>query len=733
MATLDMEWIGRFQVLRVLGEGGMGVVYVARDPNLSREVAIKTIHLTPLVAGESPESQRTRLFQEAKSAGMLRHPNIVTIYDVEESAGIAFIVMELVQGSTLHERVKARRLTWDETVRILSQIAEALDFAHQRGVIHRDVKPANIVLDQGDIVKLTDFGIAKICQRQAGEFTFKGCGTPLYMSPEQIQNSEITGQSDQFSLSVIAYQMLTGEVPFHGETEFGTMEAIASAPRPSAHRANPSLPPGVDEPLMRAMSISPGERFSSCREFVQALSLSLQPVETRNPVTKSVPTASKRTIRKSAPSKPGVSRWWAGLLAAMLVAAAAAFAYLYWRPQRAGISNSLKIISFSAEPHSIPVGGVITLRWNVSGASRVVIDGGVGQVGSSGTAEVVPKDNTYYTLSAYGAGTEVTAKSFISVQRANGTPRTSSPIRRLSSGSSKIVPGERTTSIQNPDNSLTGSHLNPGNGSQGSLNSGHEDAQALLDEGKTAYLGKGRKADSAEAAGLFTRAANLGSSEAMVLLGTMYTQGEGVPRDYAHAVRLFQQAANAGNARGMDNLAHMYADGYGVNRSLEQAAFWYKKAADLGDADATYHLGMLYENGNGVPRDRDQALRLYSRAAALGKQEATLRMKALSATANPQLALFSIEPSVIQAGQPRQYKLVGAGLSLDSLVFVDGASAVGSHLGPNGNHHPVEASSTGSWARIYIYLDPSSRLRSSTITVQSGSSRASLVVPVSER
>src|SRR5579884_1998000 len=123
MAALDIEWIGRFQVLRVLGEGGMGVVYLARDPNLSREVAIKTIHLTPLVAGESPESQRIRLFQEAKSAGMLRHPNIVTIYDVEESAGIAFIVMELVQGSTLHERLKARCLTWDETVRILSQIA----------------------------------------------------------------------------------------------------------------------------------------------------------------------------------------------------------------------------------------------------------------------------------------------------------------------------------------------------------------------------------------------------------------------------------------------------------------------------------------------------------------------------------------------------------------------------------------------------------------------------------
>lgn len=726
MATLDIEWIGRFQILRVLGAGGMGVVYVARDPNLSREVALKTFHLTPLIAGEPPESQRMRLFQEAKSAGMLHHPNIVTIYDVEESAGIAFIVMELVQGSTLLERLKARTLSWDEALRILSQIADALDFAHQSGVIHRDVKPANIVLDQSDLVKLTDFGIAKICQRQAGEFTFKGCGTPLYMSPEQIQNSEITGQSDQFSLSVIAYQMLTGEVPFHGETEFRTMEAIASAPRPSAHRANPSLPPGVDGPLMRAMSISPGERFSSCREFVEALSLSLQPAGARKPAIKGVPDTSERT-------KSPVSRLWAGLFVAALTAAVMAFAYLHWRPRDAGISNSPKIISFSANPRSVPAGGVVTLRWDVSGARQVVIDGGVGQVGSTGTAEVVPKDNTYYTLSAYGAGTEVTAKSFISVQRTDSMPRTSSPNVRSSSRPPRIVPGEGTPSIPNREDSLAGAHPSPGNGSQGGLSPASEDAQMLLEDGKTAYLGRGRKADSTEAARLFTRAADLGNSEATVLLGAMYTQGEGVPRDYAHAVRLFQQAANAGNVRGMDNLAHMYADGYGVNRSLEQAAFWYKKAADSGDADATYHLGMLYENGNGVAQDRDQALRLYSRAAALGKKEATLRMRALSASANPQVALLSIEPSVIQAGQARQYKLVGAGLSLDSLVFVDGASAVGSHLGPNSNHHPVEASATGSWARVYIYLDPSSRLQSSTITVQSGSSRASLVVPVSER
>jgi serine/threonine protein kinase len=213
-----MDRIGRYKIVRELGRGAMGVVYHAIDPNIGRPVAIKTIPLGSTRTPEEQERLRERLFREARSAGILSHPGIVTIYDVEQQGDNAYIAMEYVDGPTLDAVLSGpQMLTQEEMFSILGQTAVALDYAHGKGIVHRDIKPANIMIAGDGTVKITDFGIAKVT---AGEqFTMTGSivGTPHYMSPEQVQGQAVDGRSDQFSLAVIAFEMLTREKPYTGE------------------------------------------------------------------------------------------------------------------------------------------------------------------------------------------------------------------------------------------------------------------------------------------------------------------------------------------------------------------------------------------------------------------------------------------------------------------------------------------------------------------------------------
>lgn len=267
-----MESIGRFQIVRELGRGAMGVVYHAIDPNIGRPVAIKTIRLGDLDNVEEREKLRERLFREARSAGILNHPNIVTIYDVEEEDGVAYIAMEFVNGPTLDQLMSAKEpLDCDRMFLVLRQAAAGLDYAHSKDIVHRDVKPGNIMLAEGGIVKVTDFGIAKATT--SDQFTMTGAivGTPNYMSPEQVQGLAVSGHSDQFSLAVIAFEMLTGEKPFPGEHLTTVVyKIVAEEPAPPA-RLNASLGARVDAVLRRALAKKPEERFETCTEFVDAL------------------------------------------------------------------------------------------------------------------------------------------------------------------------------------------------------------------------------------------------------------------------------------------------------------------------------------------------------------------------------------------------------------------------------------------------------------------------------
>ena len=267
-----MDRIGRYKIVRELGRGAMGVVYHAIDPNIGRPVAIKTIQLGEVRNPEEQKRLRERLFREARSAGILSHPGIVTIYDVEEQGGLAYIAMEYVDGPTLDQVMsEPRPLDAERMFSILGQTASALDYAHGKGIVHRDIKPANIMIADDGTAKITDFGIAKITTSEQFTMTGSIVGTPHYMSPEQVQGQPVDGRSDQFSLAVIAYEMLTGEKPYTGEHLTTVVYKIVAEEAAPAHRVNPSLGSGIDGSLRKALAKKPDDRYRTCCEFAAAL------------------------------------------------------------------------------------------------------------------------------------------------------------------------------------------------------------------------------------------------------------------------------------------------------------------------------------------------------------------------------------------------------------------------------------------------------------------------------
>ena len=251
----------------------MGIVYKALDPAIGRTIAIKSIRLQELTDETERARLRERLFREAQSAGILSHPNIVTIYDIAEQDGMAYIFMEFVNGPPFEKMLKVDKTPDKETLlSIFRQTAAALDYAHKKGIVHRDIKPANIMIHEDGVAKITDFGVAKIMSQQ---MTLAGTmmGTPSYMSPEQVQSGTITGRADQFALAVIAYETLTGEKPFAAEYLPTLLYKIVREDPLPAQRLNNTLSPQVDKILRQALAKIPEDRFETCAEFINALAL----------------------------------------------------------------------------------------------------------------------------------------------------------------------------------------------------------------------------------------------------------------------------------------------------------------------------------------------------------------------------------------------------------------------------------------------------------------------------
>ena len=267
--------LGRFEVVRELGKGAMGIVYLARDPLIGRLVALKTIRLADSGDEEEVREFQQRFIREAQAAGILSHPAIVTVHDIgqDEEKAVSFIAMEYVEGPTLKELLQqGKALTHATIARICEQVAEALDFAHSKGIVHRDVKPANIIICGEDRVKITDFGIAKIAS-EAVNLTTTGqfLGTPNYMAPEQVKGSSVDGRTDVFALGVVLYECLTRRKPFGGDSLTTISYRIVHEPFATPHEVDPTVPIEFDEVVNRCLAKDPRDRYQRARDVAAAL------------------------------------------------------------------------------------------------------------------------------------------------------------------------------------------------------------------------------------------------------------------------------------------------------------------------------------------------------------------------------------------------------------------------------------------------------------------------------
>jgi serine/threonine-protein kinase len=308
MVDLTGKTLGNNQIIEEIGRGGMAVVYRAFQTSLNRFVAVKVLPAQLAMDRQFVD----RFVREARAAASLRHPNIVVVHDVGEQDGLYFIVMEYLEGRTLQELIQQEGpLLPERTARILEQTCAALDHAHQRGFVHRDVKPSNIFVGEGDRVTLTDFGIAKAAW-EAHQLTQTGMlvGTPEYMSPEQAEGEEVDHRTDLYAMGVVLFQMLTGKVPFRRTTPHATLHAVIYEPPPSPRELNPALPPAMESVLLKAVAKQPEQRFQSGAEMGSALraAVSGRTVMGAGPVT---------DARKKRSASPVI--WLMAAVAAVLV------------------------------------------------------------------------------------------------------------------------------------------------------------------------------------------------------------------------------------------------------------------------------------------------------------------------------------------------------------------------------------------------------------------------------
>ena len=339
-----LDHVGRYRIIGEVGKGAMGVVYRATDPTIGRTVALKTMRVD--VHGIEAEEMLQRFRNEAKAAGVMNHSNIVTIYDAGEQDGMFYIAMECIEGVTLHRLLADQRvLPAEQVVEYSRQVCAGLDYAHSHGVVHRDVKPANIMIEADGTLKIMDFGIAKA--GGAGMTTAgQVLGTPNYMSPEQVKGRPLDGRSDLFSFGVILYEMVTGEKPFTGESVTTIVYKIVHETPIPPRNLDATIHPGLSSVITKALAKSPDERFQNGAELVKALQdykdygpagEPAPEVTTHAPAPAAgapiaAPVPAKAAAAKGAKKKAS-SEWglYAGVALAALVLAGAGIAYLRHR------------------------------------------------------------------------------------------------------------------------------------------------------------------------------------------------------------------------------------------------------------------------------------------------------------------------------------------------------------------------------------------------------------------
>src|SRR5580700_10154670 len=624
--------IGQYEIRELLGEGGLGQVHAAFDTVLQRNVAMKS--LRPEMLSDTNFVERFRA--EATSLARLNHPNITTIYSLIPDGKNLYMVMELVRGHTLDDILKERNapIAARESLAIIAQAADGLAYAHSMGVIHRDIKPSNLMIAENGVLKIMDFGIARV--RGSQRLTRSGSivGTLAYMAPEQLRGEEGDEACDIYSLAIVLYELLTGAPPFSANSEYDLMQAqINERPARLISRV-PGLDSKVETAIMRALSKKPNQRFASARAFSDALGASAMRLDapkilhndTRLIETPANPiqiAPARRSVFDKLPNIPGLAP---ELRAAVYGAGAAAVVAL----------AVIGILSFHS---SSPPPSVVIAKPAVT--PPPVIPTALPQTPKTQPATNAPPPASAPSPSDAAALSGPLADIVAAANRGDPAAQNQLGVKYaqgengLTRDDTKAVEWYRKAANQGLPKAQTnlGDMYFFGRGglAQSNLDAlswylkaaqqDWPDAQYRL--GYMYEKGQGTDKDVTKAVQLYRSAAEHGYPEAQNLMGILYATGsDGVTQDDKQALDWYQKAADQGFAKAEKNLGDMYFFGHGIDKDFAQALTWYGKAADQQFAEAQFRLGFMYEKGLGVEQSNQNAIDQYTKAVRSGSVDA---------------------------------------------------------------------------------------------------------------
>lgn len=631
---VEAQSLGRYRIERELGRGASGIVYQALDTSLERQVALKAVSTAGL-DGHEKQDLLARFKREATAAARLAHPNIVTIYDFGHESDTAFIVMELIAGSSLATEISAReRLDFERILALMKQLLAGLQAAHAHGVVHRDIKPSNLLLLPDGHLKIADFGVARL---ESSTVTRAGTilGTPSYMAPEQLAGQTVDRRADLFSAGVILYELLAGRRPFVGDSTYSVIYQVLHADPPLPSQLDLPVPKWIDNVVRQALAKDPAERFQDAQAFATALDDAAQTLHGGTATTLRLD-ALPGTAAGPLAAPTGQSRarhsarrpWWG---AAALAGVAALLAWGWW------------FTGETEKPAREPTGAVAGLPVPATQTPALAQAATTAlQRGTESAATPAPKSTpeVAVTTAKPREETVATAPKTDKRERApltlRSTPSRTAPPPALPAGDVAEAPGDWGKESALPPREIA----------LGLLRRAAErgDVRAMNRLGNLLKEGRGVEQDLLQAAQWFEKAVAGGNLHATVALAGMYREGQGVPRNTDKAVQLYQKAASAGHPRALVQLGILHFKGEDVPQNDEQAVSYFRQAALKGDPGAMVYLAYMHEIGRTVPRDQAEALRLYRRAAELGEPRARERLRQLGEAvpnALPQARRFS--------------------------------------------------------------------------------------------
>jgi serine/threonine-protein kinase len=622
-----------YELGRLIGRGGFAEVFLVHDKRLKRDLALKALRPDLILS----EGLLARFRREAETVAALRHPHIVPIYDIGEADGVAYIIMPYIQGESLKALlVREGPRPAREASRILLEAAGALGAAHEAGVVHRDIKPENIMLEgKARRAQLMDFGIAKaIDANQASGLTSTGMlvGTPHYMSPEQAAGEiHLDHRSDQYSLAVVGYQMLTGSLPFEGESTRAVLfQQMVGVPK-SLRDLVPDIPANLAFALERALAKDPKDRYASMEEFAEAISgPDLWPPQNTTEVTlggtprSSGPTpAGAATVEttKVLPAPTRARRSWLPVTAITL--GVVTIATVLWS-RRPGAEPPAAVPSDTPAPASAaPAPGprtdsVVAVAATPAPAPAPAASSAVPPPPApAGTRPSRPTATT--PASTTGGPTSSGAATCAAAVKASDWAQAATVCRAESdqgnAASARALAGmyQRGSGVKQSDSAAAFHYRH-------AVSLG--DAQAAYRLGLLYLSGTGVIQNDVEATHLLKQASEGNVSEAWPVLAERYEQGLGTRRNDQEAAYWYKRAAEKGLAAAQYNLGDMYSRGRGVQKSEADAVTWFSRAAEQGHPAAMYQLGMMYIRGKGLPKDEAVGLQWLEKAASAGNPEA---------------------------------------------------------------------------------------------------------------